>query len=326
MESKIAFNSRVYTDIQGLDNLKAHSDSPEAKKEVAQQFEAILMQMVLGSMRDANKAFVTEGFGTQQMDMYQDLFDKQLSLVMSKSGVGFAAMIEKNMDQQAAAAKGVQTDKNVLMQSAHVGQHHPLPSVANMESAMPAPVEVATEDKSSNAVPAVTETEPKKTFASPEDFVKKLWSAAKSAAKVIGASPEFLLAQAALETNWGKNIISHDKESSSYNLFNIKAGNNWEHKTVAADTLEQKNGVLVKERASFRSYNSFGESFQDYVSMLTRNDRYSDTLKKVTDPAQFASALQNAGYATDQNYADKVMKIFSSRNFQGIVKKMQSMG
>lgn len=310
MDDKISASTRVYTNIQDLKELKSNTNSPEVKKEVAKQFESILMQMVLSSMRDANKAFASDLLSSNQMDMYQDMFDKQLSMTMSNSGVGFASIVEKNLAQQEAA-------------------HHPINIAINNDTNVNANVNVTKPivkpvENVSVSVAAKIPAEPnsKSIFSSPEEFVKNLWSTAKVAANSIGIGPEILLAQAALETNWGKNVLP-GKDSSSHNLFNIKADANWNNKTTTVDTLEQKNGILVKEKSNFRSYDSFKESFLDYINLLKNNTRYKQALSKTSNPTQFMNALQDAGYATDQNYADKVLKVFSSHTFQNLIAKMK---
>lgn len=288
-------NARVYTNFQGLKELQYDKDSVAAKKEVSKQFESILMQMVLNSMRSANKTFSAGLLSSDQMDFYMDMFDKQLSLQMSDTGVGFASMIEKNIDQ---------------MQSSPPSSHS-------------GPVIIPAEKKAEDIF-LKNENTHDASFHSPEDFVKTLWSSAKTAAKVIGASPEVLLAQAALETNWGKQVIA-DGKNSSRNLFNIKAGKEWEKPTVAVDSLEQSEGVIRKEKSHFRSYESYRESFMDYAHLLTKNDRYSKCLENAHNPAQFIKSLQHAGYATDANYAEKVMHIFKSPHFQHLISGMKDL-
>ena len=158
----------------------------------------------------------------------------------------------------------------------------------------------------------------KQIFKNKEDFVKHIWTAAKQAASSLGIDPGILIAQAALETDWGKKIISHEN-SSSFNLFNIKADPGSTRKTGPIETIEQKEGVLVKEKSFFRRYESFKESFMDYVSFLKNNLRYNEALEKRGNPQEYITALQNAGYATDSHYADKVMSIFSSNGFKKIL-------
>jgi len=329
MIDKITNDARIYTDVQGLERLRYQSKSHSAAvtKEVAQQFEAMLMQMVMRSMRDANNALSSDLFGSNnQMEFYQDMFDKQLTLLTSSTGNSFAKMIEKNLSQQYGISSEEENvnDKTPLQfkQPHHgtapietaIGIHKNLPVA--ITTAIPAAAPVVT-------VPVKAENQEPSVFSSPEQFVKKLWSSAKQAASLLGTDPGILLAQAALETNWGKKILPHGKDNSTYNLFNIKADSGWDKNTTTVDTLEQKNGVLAKEKSTFRSYNSFIDSFKDYVNFLKNNERYSEAVSNATNPGQFIHALQKAGFATDQGYADKILKIFSSRMFKNIVEKME---
>jgi flagellar protein FlgJ len=173
-------------------------------------------------------------------------------------------------------------------------------------------------EKTSEPVTAKAITVSNKTsnFKSSKDFIQSLWSNAKHAAKAIGVSPAVLLAQAALETDWGKKIIAHTTGQSSHNLFNIKADTAWRNKTASASTLEQKDGVLVKEVANFKSYDDYHESFMDYVSLIKNNTRYHKAVENAHTPAAYTQALQEAGYATDTNYSNKIMGIMKSPQFK----------
>lgn len=318
MDSRSFFpETRVYTDIQGLKELQYQADSPEAKQEVAQQFEALLVQMMMHSMRDANKAFAGDNglFGSQAMDMYQDMFDKQMSLSMSNANLGFAKMVEENIDRmQSGVGSGEVLPGEALFKDDRIS-----PTI-NTE-ALPVVSQANVLQQLNTVQSAAPAQKTQESFATQEEFVKKLWPSAKAAANFIGTTPEILLAQAALETNWGKNVLPQGKTDSSHNLFNIKADNSWNDQVVHADSLEQRNGVLVKEKSRFRSYGSYDESFNDYANFLKQNDRYAGALNKAPHPEQFVYALQDAGYATDQHYAHKIMKIFSSHNFQDMVTK-----
>ncbi|PJI49547.1 MAG: flagellar assembly peptidoglycan hydrolase FlgJ [Pseudomonas sp.] len=149
----------------------------------------------------------------------------------------------------------------------------------------------------------------KSAFASADEFVSTLLPMAQKAAERIGVDARYLVAQAALETGWGKSIIRDQDGSSSHNLFGIKTGSRWGGDSAQALTSEYENGKKVKEVAAFRSYDSFEQSFNDYVSFLQNNDRYSDALDSTRRPEQFMKELQQAGYATDPNYARKVSQI-----------------
>lgn len=149
----------------------------------------------------------------------------------------------------------------------------------------------------------------KSMFASADDFISTMLPMAERAAKRIGVDPRYLVAQAALETGWGKKMIAQRDGSSSHNLFGIKSGSSWKGDSARATTTEFEKGKEVKEVASFRAYNSFEQSFQDYVSFLQNNDRYQDALDSAARPDQFMKELQRAGYATDPQYARKVNQI-----------------
>ena len=136
---------------------------------------------------------------------------------------------------------------------------------------------------------------------------------AQQAAKKLGVDDSVLLSQAALETGWGKSIIKTTDGQSSHNLFNIKADKSWHGQQTNVATLEFKDGVSKKEIAEFRSYPSYQESFNDYVDFIQNNPRYKDAIKMADKPEQYMRELQQAGYATDPDYANKVMKIVQSK-------------
>jgi len=147
------------------------------------------------------------------------------------------------------------------------------------------------------------------TFKSAKEFMETMLPMAEKAAAQLGVDPTYLVAQAALETGWGKSIIKQGDGSSSYNLFGIKTHNTWGGDSARVMTTEYQNGKPVKEAASFRSYESFAHSFEDYVSFLQSNGRYEKALSSTANPEQFARELQKAGYATDPQYARKVSQI-----------------
>lgn len=262
--------ARIYTDFQGLADLRrtAKTDSDEALKEVAAQFEAIFIQMMLKSMRDASLA---DGvFDSQQSDMYMEMFDQQIAQDLSSNGAfGIAEMMIRQLG----------------------GEQGPAPA--------------------NRAVPVDrTQARDRATgFESPEEFVSSLMPDARRAADKIGVNPELLIAQAALETGWGQRMIQRSDGSNSYNLFGIKSGASWKGESARVTTLEYRDGVVQKEQADFRAYNSFSESFDDYVDFVSSNSRYDSALKHGGNPEQYIEALHDAGYATDPAYAQKVIDI-----------------
>jgi flagellar protein FlgJ len=149
----------------------------------------------------------------------------------------------------------------------------------------------------------------KKAFNSADEFVNTMLPMAKEAAARIGVDPRYLVAQAALETGWGKSVMRQQDGSSSHNLFGIKASSNWNGNSARAITSEFRNGEMVKETAEFRSYDSYKDSFHDLVTLLQTNNRYQDVVKSADNPEQFVRELQKAGYATDPDYASKISQI-----------------
>lgn len=298
-------DAKIFTDMTGVSRLRYQTNTDEAgaRKEVAQQFEAILMQLVMKSMRDAGGALKSDLFSSNEMELYQDLFDKQLSLSMSDQSMGFAKMIEDNILQQNSSMTKQNHPSNQVNQLAAVNTQH----IVKDKN----PNQVNSIKKQSNAT--------QESFSSPQEFISKLLPLAKNAAQALGLNPAILVAQAALETNWGKKIISDAHGLSSYNLFNIKADSNSSQAQVQAMTLEERHGLLSKEKASFRRYVSFEDSFSDYVKLLKNNSRYETALKQGAHPEKFIKELQNAGYATDSQYAQKVMGIFKSNSFKEFV-------
>lgn len=158
-----------------------------------------------------------------------------------------------------------------------------------------------------NAAQTASSFEPR----SPEHFVAKIWDHAQAAARELGVDAKALVAQAALETGWGRRMISSSAGNAN-NLFGIKA-TGWSGKSATVATTEYYNGVKTTEQAAFRAYDSPAESFADYVRMIKNNPRYQQALQSGGDVRKFASALQQAGYATDPNYASKISAIANGK-------------
>ncbi|WP_417787633.1 flagellar assembly peptidoglycan hydrolase FlgJ [Stutzerimonas xanthomarina] len=163
-----------------------------------------------------------------------------------------------------------------------------------------------------NGVDAANPNAPSKTrFSSPAEFIATMLPMAEKAAKRLGVEPRFLVAQAALETGWGKSIIKQKDGTNSHNLFGIKA-TGWDGASAKVTTTEYVNGKATKEVAGFRAYDSFEHSFNDYVRLLENNDRYKPALQVASasgNSERFVNELQRAGYATDPQYARKINQI-----------------
>ena len=149
-------------------------------------------------------------------------------------------------------------------------------------------------------------------FTSPEHFISVLYPHAEKAAKSLGTSAEVLIAQSALETGWGQKVVRRNDGTMSNNLFNIKADKRWQGDKTSVNTLEFEKGIAVQQKADFRMYDNLEQSFNDFVSFISQGDRYQDARKVAAEPTQFIKALQKAGYATDPQYANKVINVMKS--------------
>lgn len=206
-----------------------------------------------------------------------------------------------------AASNAVATHKNQLPERTTATGAGPLFNgdwLANAQNATSGGLQIH-----GRAIAQIPLAPAKKAFGSADEFVNTMLPMAKEAADRIGVDPRYLVAQAALETGWGKSVMRAQDGSSSHNLFGIKAGSSWKGDSARAITSEFRNGEMVKETAEFRSYDSYKDSFHDLVTLLQSNNRYQDVVKSADNPEQFVRELQKAGYATDPNYASKISQI-----------------
>ena len=165
---------------------------------------------------------------------------------------------------------------------------------------------------SGKILPSVANRSPSKGFDSRDEFVTRLYPHAEKAAKALGTQPELLIAQSALETGWGQKMVRGNDGEMSNNLFNIKADKRWTGDKAQVSTLEFDHGIAVKQKADFRIYDGIEQSFADFVSFISDGDRYQKAMKVAADPEKFIRALQDAGYATDPQYANKVLQVMKS--------------
>ena len=314
-------NADVYTDFTGLAKLKtqARQDSPAALKEVAKQFEAIFLNNVLKGMRDAKLA---DGImDNDQSKFYNEMYDQQLAVHLSgKPGVGLADLIVKqlsprqpdNNEKQGLEAylkHSTNSQKTLLTYPYEKQVHNKVDTdTEGSQIIISAYTQTSSQVNEMTEIPAPINSA--KPIQSADDFVRQLHPYATQAAKELGVEPKVLLAQAALETGWGRSLIKNSNGSTSFNLFNIKANKAWQGKQAQVTTLEFEQGITKKVNAGFRAYASFQESFRDYVDFIKTNPRYQNALKQAGNGERYLQALQQAGYATDPDYADKVMNIY----------------
>ncbi|WP_428603365.1 flagellar assembly peptidoglycan hydrolase FlgJ [Sedimenticola sp.] len=329
----------IYTNMDGLMALKvkASEDSKGALDEVARQFESMFVQQMLKTMRQAS---LGEGLmDSEQSLFYRDMYDKQLSIQLSESGgIGLADVIKRQLggaepDAEGGATLPVKTIEEYRRLAMAVKMYRTSPAAntsVNRGDSVAAADGVSktgrTENEKNNPLAAVTtlqgQTDPRQW--SPQEFIEQLWPLATEAAGLIGIKPQALLAQAALETGWGKQLMGTAEGAPANNLFGIKADRRWGGDRVSVNTLEYEAGTAVKKRDVFRSYESLRDSFHDYVDFLQSNPRYSEALEVTDDSAAFFNELQRAGYATDPDYANKINAVLNGSEMTKALDKLKA--
>ena len=287
-----AVTPSYYADFSGLDGLKksAQAHDPGALREAARQFESLFTNMMLKSMREAR---LGDGLGdSQATDLYQGMYDQQLAVQLSKGkGLGLADML--------------------VQQLAHSGLAKPAPAAPSGAGALPlapaaaapvpGPVPGAVNDAAS-AVPAAERTR----------FINRVAPLAERAASQLGVNADALIAQAALETGWGRHLPGSAAGAAGgpgFNLFGVKSGGAWAGQSASAQTIEYRGGAPASLPQSFRSYGSLQQGVDDYVNLLSGTARYRQALGTGSDVTAFAAGLQRGGYATDPAYAQKLAAV-----------------
>jgi len=289
-------SGRLALDGRSLDTLRlqAKQNPEQALKGVAQQFEAVFLQMLLKSMRDATPQ---DGpMESEQTRMYTSMLDQQMAQSLSARGIGLAEVMLRQLGHNRAATDAAQAAPlaagAIAPAAAPVGGAH-----ARVPAAIAAP-----RSKPDGVKPEGLQQG--------QDFLMRMKDHAIEASNATGIPARFLLGQAALESGWGKHEIRAADGSQSFNLFGIKAGRSWKGATVDVMTTEYVDGAPQKLKQKFRAYASYAEGFQDYAALMQGNRRYAAVLRQ-TDSAGFAQGLQRAGYATDPRYADKLTSILN---------------
>ncbi|ENO89529.1 flagellar assembly peptidoglycan hydrolase FlgJ [Thauera linaloolentis] len=323
-----ALDPNSFAELQRL--ARTEGQSNEALRAAAKQFEALFMQMLLKSMRDATPS--NSLLDSDQTRMYQSMLDQQLALNLSQSrGTGLADALFRQLGGKDEGAGGADaalpgqgaTGGNGGFDLAGAIRRPAISAVAGRAALAVSPDRAGDSpaglDTGSVAGNALLEARFREALQHVRDaggavsdkvrgFVAELWPHAVEASKRTGIPPAFMVAQAALETGWGEKQLRHADGRPSHNLFNIKAGSAWSGRTVDRAVTEYADGRAYTEAARFRAYSSYAESFRDYAELMTRSPRYAGVLGQ-TDAGGFARGLQDAGYATDPQYADKLTRI-----------------
>ncbi|MEQ4624874.1 flagellar assembly peptidoglycan hydrolase FlgJ [Providencia manganoxydans] len=286
-------------DLQSLNGLKRElTDSPEkGLRQVTQQLEATFVQMMLKSMRDA---LPQDGlFSSDQTRMLTSMYDQQIAQDLSQKGLGFGEMMYNQLKMQGNTSPLEQPMKPFSMEDRLID------SLPNQAMAQIVRRFAPLGDALSSPMQKV-----KSLSLNSQNFISQLIEPAKAASQKSGISHLLVLAQAALESGWGRREILTAEGKSSHNLFGIKAGKNWQGPTTNIMTTEVINGKSIKMRDDFRVYGSYEEAIADYINLLTENPRYRD-VKHAQSPEVAARRLHQAGYATDPNYSDKLISLIN---------------
>jgi flagellar protein FlgJ len=277
--SAAMLNSNTYSDPNGLAALKKDPNSPQALRAVAQQVDALFLQMMLKSMRDAGAD--VGGGDSNEMGMYQDLFDKQIALTLSRhQELGMGALMTRQLGAPAAPVA---------------------------PATVPATLAAPAAPRTGSALETVPSTQ------SAGEFVDRVFPSIRAAAESLGLNPLAMLAQAALETGWGKRMARTADGSPSLNLFGIKADDAWGGARAAARSVEYAGGIATLKHAAFRAYGSIEESVADFADLLRHSPRYRQAAAAGRDAQAYVDGIGHSGYATDPRYAEKLSEILNSQ-------------
>ena len=314
---------------QGLNQLKAAAEadprSPQAIKAVAQQFEALLMQQMLSAM-DAT-SLGPDLLGDTAGPMFKSMFNQQLAATLSQGqGMGLASFIARELSTRygldPAAPKVQPADPSSLAAQAVNTGASALPLDSGAAAALPAHTLAAYRQNALPVQPAPPATPAAAQQPSPggpsleqaKTFIARILPSVQAAAKQLGVTPVAILAQAALETGWGRHTPGN-------NVFGIKAGGSWAGGAVQTLTREFQNGVASVGAAAFRAYRNLADSVDNYAALLSR-PRYQSARGQGNDISAFATALQRSGYATDPDYAAKLVAIARSPRMQQALQQL----
>lgn len=274
-------SNALAADARSLSALKlsAGQDSPAAIKEAAKQFESLFMRELIKSMREATmKSGMMDNAGS---DLGTDLLDQQLAVSMSGRPGGLSELISKQLTKQLTSGD-----------AANPGR----------VSGTGVPVSSFIPTVKSGTESTVSQT----------DFVQRHTDTAKKVEQTTGLPASFMIGQAGHETGWGRKEIKAADGSSSFNLFGIKAGANWNGKVAEVTTTEYVGGQAQKVVAKFRAYGSYEESFKDYAKLINESPRYAQARQQTSSVQAYAGGLQRAGYATDPDYATKLTRAINT--------------
>ena len=308
--------ANTYTDVNALAALKKDPSSPQAIKAVAQQVDALFLQMMLKSMRDASGD--TGEQASNEMSMYQDMFDKQIALQLSqRGGLGIGTQLTRQLAAQASAASGKGAGPNGAGAKGVAGATGAAPALFAPAKPTSAPDSSAADDDAGSAKSEPAPASPPTSMLKDAiHFVGAVLPTIQRAAEALGVSPVGMLAQAALETGWGKRMPHTADGTPSMNMFGIKADDNWTGARASASTVEFSGGVATQRHSAFRAYGSIEDSVSDFANLLQTSPRYRNAVGVGGNVQAYIKGIGDSGYATDPHYANKLNEMVNSSTFR----------
>lgn len=347
-----AQQTAAYTDLNSLQKIKSEGDKDVALQKVAKQFESMFVSMLFKGMRQANAVFEEGNMGHSNAEKtYRDMHDQQLSLNISEGrGMGIADMVYRQLKgnhQRQANIQDFTLDNSQTLTGLSPyaksdnteafkrteSQNTELPdssatsysqTLLNSQSSLNTSTSLNTRESFNKSESLKAVNNPLVSVKSPADFANTLLPIVKKITSATGLDPLMMVAQAALETGWGKYMVKDALGQSSHNLFNIKADSRWSGESVGTQTLEYREGIAQKETARFRRYDSIEEGVRDFVHFIHNNPRYTKALENKHSPNDFIQELQHAGYATDPAYAQKVQSVYATIKQSLLVQEPQT--
>ena len=298
---------------------RSHSDAQAALHDVADEFESMFVESMLKASHEADS---DDGlFDSSEMKTYREMLDGQLAQSLARSqDFGFEAMLKKQFAGHLDEAAGALHSLSGGLRKLPAG----VPVTAPITAAGAAPDGTAVRTADTINAPRARADDDRSAPALAADggvnkqaFVALLAPHASVAARALGVAPRAIMAQAALESGWGRHVMRLADGRSSYNYFGLKAGPDWRGAVVKVPTTEFVGGRAVTVTATFRAYPDIASAFSDYVAFIGNNPRYQGALAQGANASQYARQLEAAGYATDPHYANKIMAILSGDGWDG---------
>jgi flagellar protein FlgJ len=274
----------------------ATGTDPASLATTVKHVAGMLWYEMLSAMDATTGADSTLGPGA---DDFQSLFNWNIAENdFGKYDDQLAAAATAQLSHHATAASAAPADLSGILGTpvpSLLGALGGFPAQTGVPAAAALPSVSATTDSTTAAPTTAAALLPKASA-----YAQELWPQITAAAQQLGVPPVAILAQSALETGWGQSAAGN-------NFFGIKAAPG--QPATMRNTTEMEDGVLTPQSAAFRDYASPADSIADYVNLIQSG--YQPALGQ-NSVAGYANTLQSAGYATDQNYAAKILAISQS--------------